>query len=324
MTFRNTRMTTIRNWPLFVLMLLLSPFAAGQGQPRSLVEKLGYSPGTRLLIVHADDLGFSHSVDAASIRALESGEVNSASVMVPCPWFPEMADFAKNHPDADLGLHLTLTSERVFYRWGPVASKDKVASLLDSNGYFRQDWTESTVVNPAEVEIELRAQIERAQSMGLRPTHLDSHQFRLLENGKDLFQVFLKVAREYKLPALIPRNWFADHPYLQPEVRPDDIVIDQVVTIMPEVTPDRWAEFYENALKSLPPGVTELVIHPGFDNDELEAMTRERATWGAAWRQRDYDYFSSARFREILRQQNIKLVNWRDLQRAAGSHHSPH
>jgi predicted glycoside hydrolase/deacetylase ChbG (UPF0249 family) len=289
----------------------------------SLVEKLGYSPKTKLLIVHADDLGFSHAVDAASIKALETGQVNSASVMVPCPWFPEMADFAKNHPDADLGLHLTLTSERVFYRWGPVASRDKVASLLDSNGYFRQDWTESTTINPAEVEVELRDQIKRAYAMGMRPTHLDSHQFRLLENGKDLFAVFLKVAREYKLPALIPRNWFADHPYLQTEVRPDDIVIDQVVTILPEVTADRWAEFYENALKSLPPGVTELIIHPGFDNDESEAMTRERPTWGAAWRQRDYDYFTSARFREILRQQNIKLVTWRELQRAAGSHNSP-
>jgi predicted glycoside hydrolase/deacetylase ChbG (UPF0249 family) len=299
---------------LFVLILACR-FMAAQGHPASLLERLGYPASTKLLILHADDLGFSHSVDAAATKALESGAVNSASIMVPCPWFAEMIDYAKNHPRADLGLHLTLTSERTFYRWGPVASRDKVASLLDSNGYLRQDWTASTRINPAEVERELRAQIDLAYAMGLKPTHLDSHQFRLLENGKDLFEVFLRVAHDYKLPALIPRNWFADHPYLEPRVTADDIVIDQLVTIMPEVTPERWADFYDNVLKSLQPGITELVIHPGFDNDELEAMTRERPTWGAAWRQRDYDYFTSARFRDLLREQDIELITWQELRR---------
>ena len=301
---------------LFLVMLAVCGLAAGQSQTKSVAEKLGYASGTKLLIVHADDLGFSHSVNAATIKALESGSVSSASLMVPCPWFPEMVDYAKAHPDADFGLHLTLTSERVFYRWGPVASRDKVSTLIDGNGYFRQDWTASTFIDPAQVEIELRAQIDRAYAMGLEPTHLDSHQFRLLENGKELFAVFLRVAHDYKLPALIPRNWFADHPHLGALVGPDDIVIDQLVTIMPEVTPEHWAEFYDNAIKALPAGVTELVIHPGFENDELKAMTRERATWGAAWRQRDYDYFTSARFRELLRQQNVKLVTWRELRRA--------
>jgi chitin disaccharide deacetylase len=162
----------------------------------------------------------------------------------------------------------------------------------------------------------LRAQIDRAYAMGLQPTHLDSHQFRLLENGKELFAVFLRVAHDYKLPALIPRNWFADHPHLEALVGPNDIVIDQIVTISPVVTPDHWAEFYDNAIKNLPAGVTELVIHPGFDNDELQAMTRERPTWGAAWRQRDYNYFTSPRFRELLRQQDINLVTWRELRKA--------
>jgi hypothetical protein len=284
---------------------------------QALVERLGYAPGTKLLIVHADDLGEAHAVNAAAIKALQGGTINSASLMVPCPWFPEIADYAKSHPDADFGLHLTLTSERVYYRWGPVASVDRVPSLVDQNGYFHHDWKEGEPIDAKEVEIELRAQIERALAMGVRPTHLDSHQYRLIMNGKELFDAMLRVAHEYKLPVFVTRDWFADHPYLQASLGPNDIVLDHTVTIEPEIPSKKWAEFYLIALKNLKPGVTEFVIHPGYDNDELRAATRERSTWGSAWRQRDYDFFTSDQFREILAQQQIKLITWRDLARAA-------
>src|SRR6201993_1176278 len=132
---------------------------------QTLADRLGYPPGTRLVVIHADDLGVTHAVNAATIKALEAGTINSASLMVPCPWFPEIADYAKSHPDADFGLHLTLTSERVYYRWGPVASADKVPSLIDQNGYFHHDWKEGEPIDANEVEIELRAQIERALAM---------------------------------------------------------------------------------------------------------------------------------------------------------------
>jgi chitin disaccharide deacetylase len=289
---------------------------------QTLADRLGYPPGTKLIIVHADDLGETHAVNAAAIKALQvgalqGGTINSASLMVPCPWFPEMADYAKSHPDADLGLHLTLTSERVYYRWGPVASAGKVPSLVDENGYFHHDWDHNPHVNPKEAEIELRAQIERALAMGVRPTHLDSHQYRLIMNGKELFDVMLRVAHEYKLPIFVNRDWFAEHPYLQASLGADDIVLDHTVTIDPEVPPEKWAEFYLTALKNLKPGVTEFVIHPGFDDEELRAATRERSTWGSAWRQRDYDFFTSDQFREILAQEHIKLITWRELARAA-------
>lgn len=288
---------------------------AGTLSAQTLAEKLGYPAGTKLIIVHADDLGETHSVNAATMKALESGAVNSASLMVPCPWFPEIADYAKFHPDADLGLHLTLTSERVYYRWGPVAPADKVPSLIDYTGYFHHDWERNQRINPKEAEIELRAQVERALRMGVHPTHLDSHQYRLIMNGKDLFEVMLRVAHDYKLPVFVNKDWFREYPYLQSSVGTDDIVLDHTVTIEPEVPAEKWADFYVNALKNLQPGVTEFVIHPGLDNEELRAATRERATWGAAWRQRDYDFFSSEQFRQILAQENIKLITWRELAR---------
>lgn len=299
-----------------ILFVLLCWFAVSScASAQTLADRLGYPPDTRLIVVHADDLGETHAVNAAAIKALESGAINSASMMVPCPWFPEIADYAKSHPEADFGLHLTLTAERVYYRWGPVASADKVPSLVDENRYFHHDWEEHEQINPREVEIELRAQVERALAMGVHPTHLDSHQYRLIMNGKPLFDVMLRVAHDYHLPVFVNRDWFADHPYLESSLGPGDIVLDHTVTIDPDVPAEKWADFYVSALKNLKPGVTEFVIHPGFDDEELRAATRERATWGAAWRQRDYDFFTSEQFRQILAQQNIKLITWRELVR---------
>jgi chitin disaccharide deacetylase len=125
------------------------------------------------------------------------------------------------------------------------------------------------------------------------------------------------VAHDYKLPVFVTRDWFADHPYLEASLGPSDLVLDHTVTIEPEVTPEKWADFYLTALKNLKPGVTEFVIHPGFDDEELRAATRERSSWGAAWRQRDYDFFTGDQFRAILAEQHIQLITWRELARAA-------
>jgi predicted glycoside hydrolase/deacetylase ChbG (UPF0249 family) len=302
----------------WVLLLLgfVGIDARAQGLGNSLAEKLGFPRDTKLLIVHADDVGVTHSVNAATIKALDTGLVNSASIMVPCPWFPEIADYAKTHSDIDFGLHLTLTSERVYYRWGPVAPRDSVPSLVDENGYFHHDWSAATHIDPKDAETELRAQVERALAMGVRPTHLDSHQYRLINTGKELFEVFLRLGHAYKLPVFVTRDWFAENPYLESSLTPGDIVLDHTVTIPPSVPAEKWAEFYTAALKNLQPGVTEFVIHLAYANDEMKAATRERATWGAEWRQRDFDFFTSGEFRRLIQEQNIKLITWRQLARA--------
>src|SRR3954468_12980032 len=284
MSYRNGLQNSDTFTLAFLIVSCFLSFSPTTMSAQTLADQLGYPPGTKLIIVHADDLGETHAVNAAAIKSLEAGSVNSASLMVPCPWFPEMADYAKSHPTADFGLHLTVTSERVYYRWGSVAPADKVPSLLDENGYFHHDWENNPHIQAKEVEIELRAQVERALAMGVRPTHLDSHQYRLM-NGKELFGVMLRVAHDYKLPVFVNKDWFADYPYLQESLGPEDIVLDHTITIAPEVLPEKWNEFYISALKNLKPGVTEFVIHPGFDDEALRAATRERPTWGSAWRQ---------------------------------------
>ena len=294
-----------------VLLLVLAPCAAAQN--RSLAERLGYPADARLLIVHADDLGMSHSVNVATVKGFESGLVNSGSIMVPCPWFPEIATYARANPQADLGLHLTLTSEWTSFRWGPVSSKDRVSSLLDKNGYFYLTESEAAAKgDPQEVELEIRAQIERARAFGIQPTHLDSHMGTLYQN-KALFEVFLKVARDYKLPVRIAKSWFARADFLPSTLNPDDVFIDRILDINPAVAPADWAKFYTEAIKKLEPGVTEVVIHLAYDDAEMRGATVDHPDWGAAWRQRDLDFFTSDAFRQLLREQKIKLITWREL-----------
>ena len=295
------------------LLALVVVVAHVNAQDRTLAERLGYPRDAKLIIVHADDLGMAHSVNLASTKAFSTGLVTSGSIMVPCPWLPEIAAYARANPQADLGLHLTLTSEWTQFRWGPVAPKDRVASLLDPNGYFRLTESEAAEkANPKEVELEIRAQIERAKALGIVPTHLDSHMGTLYQN-KALFEVFLRVAREYKLPVRVAKSWFTRADFVPEVVKPDDVFIDRVLDINPSVAPQDWATFYSDALRKLEPGVTEIVIHLAYDDAEMRGATSDHPNWGAAWRQRDFDFFTSDAFRQVLKENNIKLITWRDV-----------
>ena len=295
---------------------LLLCFAAGDAcaQNKTVAERLGYAANSKLLIVHADDLAVAHSVDAASLDALNKNAVTSASIMVPCAWFTEVASYARGHLDADLGLHLTLTSEWKVDRWGPVESKDKVTSLLDPTGYLWPD-TVSAVRNlkPEEVEREIRAQIEHAVALGIRPTHLDSH-MGVLFSTPELFAVYVKVAHEYKLPFLavrlpgVPEEFFSI-------LSDKDVILDSVVMASPTVRNDEWRNFYVNAIKNLKPGLTEMIVHLGHDDSELQAVTVDHPDFGSAWRQRDYDFVTGREFKKALEENHVILVKWKDLKK---------
>jgi predicted glycoside hydrolase/deacetylase ChbG (UPF0249 family) len=299
---------------LILAMFALLSLSSALAQSKTTAERLGYARDAKLLIIHADDLAVAHSEDQASFDALDRHAATSASIMVPCPWLTEVADYAKAHPDADLGLHLTLTSEWKTYRWGPVESKDKVPSLLDSSGYL---WPETKPGNqhikPEDAEREIRAQIEKAISMGIHPTHLDSHMGMLFERA-DLFAVYLKIAREYKLPflaALGPNT----PKELSSQLSPKDIVLDNVVMASPDVPVSNWKKFYLDAIKNLKPGVTEFIVHLAHDDAEMQAVTIDHPDYGAAWRQRDYDVVTSPEFKQALEDNHVILIQWSDIKK---------
>jgi len=300
---------------LFALVLsVLALLTAAQAQEsKSIAERLGYPRDAKLLIVHADDLGMAHSVNAATIKALETGLVNSGSIMVPCPWLSEIAAYARANPQADLGLHLTLTSEWTSFRWGPVSSRDRVSSLLDKDGYFYLLETEAAAhADPKQVEMEITAQIEKARALGIQPTHLDSHMGTLYQN-KALFEVFIRVARREKLPVRVAKAWFSQADFLPTVLSPDDVYIDRVLDINAGVPASDWAKFYSDALRKLEPGVTEVVIHLAYDDTEMQGATFNHPNWGAAWRQRDFEFFTSDAFRKLLQENQIKLITWKEL-----------
>lgn len=279
----------------------------------NLAERLGYGAHRRLLIVHADDLGIAHAVNEAFISGLATGLINSGSIIVPGQSLSEIAAFARAHPEADIGVHLTLTSESAKAAWAPVASPSEVPSLVDEQGNFPVRWTSESRIDPRHVEIELRAQIDKAYACGIRPTHLDSHQFRLQRSGIGVFEVYLRLAREYRLPLLVPRHWFSPLPYLQPPLRKRDVVLDRMVIMKGQVMPEQWTAFYRRELENSPPGVSEFLIHPGYDCAELQEFFEHRLPWGAAWRQRDFDFFTSDAFRDLLSRLEIELITWREI-----------
>ncbi len=299
----------------FVLLSALSFAQAGQ----TMQERLGYPKTARLLIIHADDFGMSHTVNRAISEALEKGWVQSASILVPCPWFPEAARWSKAHPDADLGIHLALNSEWNDFRWGPVSSKDKVPSLLDAQGYLPLDTPEvQQHAKMPEVETELRAQIDRAQAFGIHLTHLDAHMGTAVSTP-DLFQVYLKMGDAYKLPELLVRPSEGQIPngVVAP---PEKVLVDQVLEMEPGVDAAHWLEWYEKTLAPLNPGVYQLIVHLGYDDDEMRGATWDHPDWGAAWRQQDLNLVKSPDFQKFLKDQGFVMVTWKELAKAMPKH----
>lgn len=294
--------------------------AGAQGTPgtATIQERLGYPATARLLILHADDFGMSHSVDRAIVEALEHGWVTSASIMVPCPWFAEVAQWARAHPDADLGIHLVLNSEWTSFRWGPISGRDAVPSLLDSQGYLP---LETDVVSqrakPQEVDRELRAQIDFARAAGVNITHLDSHMAALFQT-ETLYGVYHTLGQSYGVPQLIERTGARggeQAPSWAAQARADALV-DRVLGMAPGVAPAEWLDAYKKMLAPLPPGVYELIVHLGHDDDEMRGATSNHPNWGAAWRQSDLDLVKSTEFQNFLKEQRFQLITWRELGKA--------
>ncbi|MBE2200636.1 MAG: polysaccharide deacetylase family protein [Anaerolinea sp.] len=268
---------------------------------------LGYPVDARLLIINADDFGMCNSVNEAIFTSLQEGIVRSTTLMVPCPWALHAMHFLAAHPEIPFGVHLTVISEWVNYRWGPLIPREKVPSLINKEGYFYnfEHMPEFLAqVRLEQLEMEFRAQIEAVLAARLKPTHLDWHCLRI--SGRvDILELMLELAREYGLALrVIGRSWIEkvqsrglptnDYDFL------DSYLLDPITK----------AARYAELLRELPAGLSEWAVHPGLNNSELRAID----PGGSSIRQTDFDFLISQQAKDVVKEEGIILLDYRALQ----------
>jgi predicted glycoside hydrolase/deacetylase ChbG (UPF0249 family) len=308
---------------VLLLLFILSSVLIAQPTPRaaapSLAERLGFKATDKILIINVDDIANSHAANAAVMDAMENGLATSATIIVPGPWFPEIADYARTHPKADFGVHLAHTSEWKTYKWGPIASKSEVPGLVDPQGYL---WPDIASVyknsSPEQAYIEARAQIKKAMAAGIDLTHLDSHMGTLQYNDT-YFQVYRRLAKEFDLPLRMASQEMlagAGGSHQREQLAADGIVCPDYLIIGGRKEGESMNDYWKRMLSDLKPGVTELFIHASVPGDEIAHITN-------SWKDRGEEYrlfTKDPEVRKILDSQNVKRIGYRalrDLQRKA-------
>ena len=304
-------------------LLCLSLCVSQRGPAASLVERLGFQPTDKVLIINCDDLGMCHAENGATFEALTQGVATSATVMMPCPWVPEVVAWKKQHPEADLGVHLTLTAEWDRYRWGPLLGRELCPSLVDDQGYLPRDcgplWARA---NADEAYRECKAQVEMAIRLGLDPTHLDNH-MGSLQTHPELWKVYLRLGQEFSLPlrlaskalyALLGQSAQRAQYEAAGVLGPDVLMYGPEIPAPEPKEPAGVPAYYEKILRSLKSGtVTELYLHCALDGPELQGITGRHA-----FRQADHDWLVAPETRKLINDLGIRLVGYqalRELQR---------
>jgi hypothetical protein len=289
--------------------------------PNPALKKLGFADDDRVIIIHTDDIGMSHASYAAFTDLWLANIISSSAVMVPCPWFPKVAAYCRANPAADVGVHLTLTSEWDNYRWGPISTRDASSGLMDGEGFFpRSTPAIQESGNPDCVQHELFAQVQRAIDAGIVPTHADTHMGSVFH--PKFLPAYVKLAKHYKLPVMIPRldegglrRWGYEGEMLRwaldtlQQLEDDGLPLMDHVTGMPLDKPEQRLEQVFAALDAIQPGITHFIIHPSHDTPEARAIGPDLPS-----RIGDYETFMDERVRRHIHKASIQVIGYRRLQ----------
>ena len=246
-------MSVLRSWLLRACVACLCACGTAQQTP---VQTPTTSPETpsqisssRFLVIEAEDLGMAHSIDKASFAAFENGWVTSAGVLAPAPWFPEVVRWARNHPNADLGLQIDLNAEWVSYRWRASSSQAAGSGLRDPAGYLPNSAQYiARHAKPEEVAAEIHAQMEDAQQAGVPLTHLDAHGGIVLFTPW-LFREYWKAATEFQLPAVLSKEYVLQRG--KPTAKENIYDVGGVEVDISTLPIDRVSEAFQSSLITL-------------------------------------------------------------------------
>lgn len=277
-------------------------------------KKLGYKSTDKLLIIHADDLGLCESVNSATFESFENGSISSASVMMTTQEISDVELFKSKNINYDFGIHLTVTSEWKYLKWGGVLNSDDIPSILNNNNnlyWNKRKFTKNGKLN--EIKKELQAQVDLGKSMGLKPSHIDSHEGALFFDP-DIFKIYLDIAEENDLLAFVPNQASVhfDENFKKPK---HAIIIDQFHMLPEGIDIKEIKDYYFDVVENLKPGLSQIIIHLGKDEQELREITVDHPNFDYRWRQLDYDIFNSDEFKRHIRKHNIKIINWEDLKK---------
>ena len=279
---------------------------------KSIAEKLGYSEDDKLLVIHADDLGLEESVNSTSFESLKKNTVTSASVIMTTEKIDEVANFSEINPSLDLGVHLTVTSEWRMHKWGGILQNKDITSMLNSNNHFYWNKRKFTKFsNLDEVRNELQAQIDLAVSMGINISHIDSHEGALFFDP-DVFKMYLNLAKRNNLLAFVPIQ--ASVHFDENFPKPDHaIIFDQFFMAEAGIKPFEMEKYYLDIIDNLKPGLSQIIVHFGLNNEKMKDITQGKTNYGSLWREIDYNVMNSEIFIKSLEENNIKLINYSDL-----------
>jgi len=278
----------------------------------SLVERLGFPPQTRVLIINADDFGMNHATNEGTYQVLKAGAVTSSTIMFCCPWVEEAVKFGKENPKANLGVHTTLTSEWGRYKWGPVLGKSAVPSLCTDKGYFHGEVFDIYAEgNLDEAEKEVRAQIDKALATGLDITHIDSH-MGAMQYEPLYHERFIRIAASYNLPCRLPgREMLAafGQEGLLDLAKELNVLGPEVLYMGDPPSLEETASWFKDRMRNIPEGkVSEIYIHCAVDAPEMHATTGSTER-----RVADTNFFSDPDTLAWIREQGIALISYREL-----------
>lgn len=291
-----------------------SPRAA-RPTSRDVLRLLGLPDTARLVIIHADDAAITPGASFATLEALRTRGVSSASVMATTPHLHGFVAALPPGARYDLGVHLTVVSETRVMRWPSVAPAAQVPSLLDEDGMLRIGLREDLAA--PEIERELEAQVARVRASGIPLTHLDAHQGALLYHGAARFEALRRVARKHCLAIPVPESFFGRFPYLADALDDGQLPLADLMSIDADTPPAQWEAAYVRLFATMRPGVTLLLVHLGVDAPEERAAFGGHDEYDVAWRVRDAALARAGALREMARWHGIRVIDWRDLARIA-------